>query len=312
MRELIIGTRKSKLARIQTNLVVDALRNVGISIPITIKEMDTMGDRNVHVSLPKLGGGGVFLEELEAALMHGEIDCAVHSLKDIPARLLEGLTIASIPKREDHRDVLLNKEGLSLAELPTGAIVGTSSVRRVAQLKRQRPDVEPKWIRGPIDSRIDQMLAGNFDGIVLAVAGLNRLGIGQDLITDVLSAETFLPAMGQGALAIECGESDAEVIGMLAKINDEDSMKAALSERMFSSYFEEGEQAPIGAYAYVEDGVIHLHGMVMDAIGETVVEHTASGTEIEAIAKEVAETLIKGGALEIIDGVNEELKRNVH
>lgn len=310
MREFVVGTRKSKLALIQTNWVIEQLREAGVEHPIRIKEINTMGDQRLNVSLPQLGGGGVFLEEIERELIDQKIDFAVHSLKDIPAELPAGLTIASIPEREDHRDALLHKDGLGLMKLPVGAVVGTSSVRRVAQLKKQRPDLKTKWIRGPIDSRIDQMLEGNYDAIVLAMAGLNRLAIGQDLITEQLDAETFLPAMGQGALAIECRESDLEVIGILGKINDDNTMKAALSERKFSNHFEEGEQAPIGAYAYVEGDVVHLHGMVMNTTGATTIEHKASGTEIDAVAREVAEALIAGGALEVIAEVNEELEQN--
>src|SRR5699024_1147510 len=157
MRELIVGTRGSKLALIQTNWVIDELRKAGVTNPIKIKEIETKGDKKLNVSLPQLGGGGVFLAEIEHELVEEEIDIAVHSLKDIPVELPEGLVIASIPLREDHRDVLLQTEGKTLSELPKDAIVGTSSVRRAAQLLAQRPDIQTKWIRGPIDSRIDQM-----------------------------------------------------------------------------------------------------------------------------------------------------------
>lgn len=310
MRPLVIGTRKSKLARIQTDWVIDALREVGVSNPIRVLEIDTMGDQKLNVSLPTLGGGGVFLEEIERELLDEKIDFAVHSLKDIPVELPAGLVIASIPVREDHRDALLNKEGHSLATLPPGAVVGTSSLRRVAQLKRQRPDIKTSWIRGPIDSRIAQMVAGNFDAIVLAMAGLNRLSIGQNYIGECLSDKMFLPAMGQGALAIECRETDQEIIGILAKINDRPSMKAVLCERAFSRCFEEGEQAPIGAYAYVEQDIIHLHGMVMDAAGTKVIEHEATGTDVTEVAQEVANALINQGALDMIAIVNEGLQEN--
>jgi len=308
MRELIVGTRGSKLALIQTNWVIDELRKAGVTNPIKIKEIETKGDKKLNVSLPQLGGGGVFLAEIEHELVEEEIDIAVHSLKDIPVELPEGLVIASIPLREDHRDVLLQTEGKTLSELPKDAIVGTSSVRRAAQLLAQRPDIQTKWIRGPIDSRIDQMVAGDYDAIVLAAAGLNRLNIGQDYMTEHLDANTFVPAMGQGALAIESRETDTEVRDILARINDEATEKTVTTEREFLKCFEEGEQAPIGGYASMVGDMIHLHGMVISSDGQTIMQHEATGSDPFALAQEVADNLIDQGALEIIAAVNEELQ----
>lgn len=308
MRQLIVGSRKSKLALIQTKWVIAELKKAGIQNPIHIREIETKGDKNLSVSLPKLGGGGVFLKEIEKDLLDERIDFAVHSLKDIPVELPDGLEITSIPVREDPRDALLNRHGQGLMELPKGAVIGTSSLRRAAQLMRQRPDVQTKWIRGPIDSRIDQMVAGDFDAIVLAMAGLNRLEIGQNFIAECLPADTFVPAMGQGALAIENRETDEEVREMLMKINDEATEKAVIAERTFLSSFDEGEQAPIGGYAYVDDGVIYLHGMVIDTKGQKVVEHEASGENPKTLAQEVADVLIDRGALDIIAEVKQEMQ----
>lgn len=307
MRTFIVGTRKSKLALIQTKWVVDQLRKAGISNPIQIKEIDTIGDQNVHVALPKLGGG-VFLEELEQELLNETIDFAVHSLKDIPSTLPAGIRIASFPEREDHRDAFLQTKGVTLEKLPPGAVIGTSSLRRTAQLLRVRPDVEPRWIRGPIDARIQQMVDGDYDAIVLAMAGLKRLSIGQDYIAEILPTETFLPAMGQGALAIECRDTDAEVIGILGKVNSQQTEEAVQTERIFAQYFHEGDRAPVGAYAYVENGVIHLHGMVCDQKGGRVIEHKVAGEDYQLVAEEVANVLLRQGAQEIITEVLKDVR----
>ncbi|HLR15053.1 MAG TPA: hydroxymethylbilane synthase [Bacillota bacterium] len=307
MRTLVVGTRKSKLALIQTKWVVKQLRKAGISCPIQVKEIDTTGDRNVHVALPKLGGG-IFLEELEQELLNGTIDFAVHSLKDIPNSLPAGVHIASFPEREDHRDVFLQTSGITLEKIRPGAIIGTSSLRRAAQLLRVRPDVEPRWIRGPIDVRIQQMVDGDYDAIVLAMAGLKRLSIGQEFIAEILPTETFLPAMGQGALAIECREADEEVIGILGKINSESTEKAVRTERAFAHSFHEGDRAPIGAYAYVENGVIHLHGMVCDQKGERVLAHKVAGEDHQTVAEETAQVLLRQGAQEIITEVLKDVR----
>lgn len=308
MRELIVGTRNSKLALIQTKWVMTQLRLAGVINPIKIKEIVTIGDKRQNVSLLHLGGGGVFLQEIEQELVDGKIDFAVHSLKDIPVQLPEGLMISSVPVREDYRDVLLAVNGKTLAELPAGAVIGTSSIRRSAQLFAVRPDIQTKWIRGPIDSRIKQMQDGKFDAIVLAAAGLNRLGIGQEFITEYLPAESFVPAMGQGALAIECREEDMEIHHLLAKINDKATELAVKTERLFLACFGEEEQAPIGGYAYLADDKIHLHGMVIQLDGKTMLEHKSVGTNPIAVAKEVADVLIKAGAMDIIKEVKQEIQ----
>lgn len=309
MQAWTVGTRKSKLARIQTDWVVDQLQQTGITQPISVKEMETKGDKNVKVSLTKLGGGGVFLEELEAALVAGDIDFAVHSLKDIPVEVPEELTIGAIPVREDPRDALLTNDGKKLADLPEGAVIGTSSLRRAAQLLRQRPDIKTQWIRGPIDSRITQMQEGKFDAIILAMAGLRRLDIGLDLISEKLPVTTFVPAMGQGALAIECRKEDQELQELLINIHDSATAKAVTAERRFMDLFDEGEQAPIGGYAYIEHDEIHFHGMVISLDGKTVLEHQASGHDPDVVAKEVADTLIRQGALELIAAAKRETDR---
>lgn len=309
MQAWTVGTRKSKLARIQTDWVVDQLQQKGVTEPIMVKEMATKGDKNVKVALPKLGGGGVFLQELEVALLEHTIDFAVHSLKDIPVEIPEGLMIAAIPEREDPHDALLTNDGKDLASLPKGAIVGTSSLRRAAQLLRQRPDIKTQWIRGPIDSRIAQMQEGKYDAIVLAMAGLNRLGIGHDLISEKLSATTFVPAMGQGALAIECRKEDKVLQKLLLEIHDQEAEKAVKTERTFMDLFAEGEQAPIGGYAQIKKGEIQFHGMVISLDGQTVLEHQTSGSDPALVAKEAADALIAKGALGLIADAKRETEQ---
>lgn len=302
MRELVLGTRNSKLALIQAENVVNQLKQAGVKNPIKIKEVLTKGDKRLDVSLPNLGGSGVFLEELEKELLEGTIDFAVHSLKDIPAVLPEGLHIASIPEREDHRDAYLANDHVKFNDLPSDAVIGTSSLRRAAQLLKLRSDIKTEWIRGPIDSRIEQMHSGNYDAIILAVAGIKRLGIGTNLITEYLPAETFVPAPGQGALAIECRKDDEELNELLLKINNPKSEQTTLAERAFLAYFDEGESAPIGGFAEVDGDNILFHGMVISRDGTRVIEHIEKDSDPVKAANKTAELLIDQGAYDIIRG----------
>src|SRR5699024_4119343 len=307
VREIIVGSRKSKLALIQTNWVIDQLKDKSVAFSFRVKEIETKGDKNLGVSLAKFAGQGVFLHELEAQLTIGDVDIAVHGLKDMPVTLPEALTIAGIPGREEHRDAYIANNDVSSLALPKGAVIGKSSVRRAAKMLTKRSDIQTKWIRGPVDSRLDQLRQGDFDEIILAVAGMKRLGISEGNITEYLPDEHFIPAMGQGALAIECREDDQEVKDMLQSIHDEDTAKAVTTERLFLDAFHEGEQAPIGGYAFVQDGEIHLRGMVISLDGQTVLRYEASGTDPEVIANHVADDLIERGALDIIAQVNQEL-----
>lgn len=306
MREIIIGSRKSKLALIQTNWVIDQLRKHGVQNDFTIKEIATKGDKNLNVSLRALGGGGVFLEELELQLLQGDIDMAVHSLKDIPVNLPEGLLLASIPEREDHRDAYIAKDNISLKELPPGAVIGTSSLRRSAQLLAERPDIQTQWIRGPVDSRLQQLEDGPYDAIILAVAGIKRLGIGEHIITEYLPEYIYVPAVGQGALAVETRENDQEMLDLLAMIHDEETAKAVTTERFFLNGFEDGDQAPIGGYAKITNQHINLRGSVISLDGKTVLQATATGSDPKLVAEEVTKKLIEQGALQIIENALKE------
>jgi hydroxymethylbilane synthase len=307
MKEIIVGSRSSKLAMTQTKLVIDELKAKGVKETFQIKEMLTEGDNKLNVSLAKLGKGGVFLDTLQEKLRNGEIDIAVHSLKDVPVKTLEDTVIACIPQREDHRDAYLANNHVSFTDLPSGAVIGTSSLRRAAQILAKRPDIKTKWIRGPIDSRIEQLQSGDYDAIILAVAGMKRLRLQEGLITSYLPDDHFVPAMGQGALAIECRKEDEAIINLLKTIHDEETAQAVTTERLFLDEFDEGEQAPIGGYASVSDGRIHLRGMVISLDGQTVLKHEATGTD-PSIAKTVANQLKREGAMELIAEANKEIQ----
>lgn len=309
MKEIVVGTRSSKLAMRQTELVIKALEQQGSTHAFRIKDVMTEGDKKLNVPLAQLGRGGVFLEALEQRLLSRDIDMAIHSLKDVPVTLPEGLTIACIPYREDHRDAYIANDDIRFDDLPSGAVIGTSSLRRSAQILAKRPDLKTKWIRGPIDSRIKQLHQGDYDAIVLAVAGIKRLGLSEDLITEYLPDDQFVPAMGQGALAIECREDDEETKHLLAAIHDAETARSVMTERLFLDAFDEGEQAPIGGYAFVSDGLIHLHGMVISLDGQTVISYQASGEEPGALANKVADQLKTQGAMELIHEANREIQK---
>lgn len=301
MRTFVVGTRNSKLALIQTNWVINQLKNAGVQHPIKIEEFVTKGDRILNVSLSNVGGTGIFIKELEQAIIEKKIDFAVHSMKDLPATIPDDLVITAVPTREDHRDALISRKGLTLAELPKDAVIGTSSLRRSAQILSMRPDVNTEWIRGSVESRIEQLRVGKFDAIILAVAGLKRLNISDELITEYLPEETFIPAVGQGALAIQCRKDDEELRQSLQAINNENDMMAVMTERAFQNEFENGDLAPIGAIATVTKNGITLHTNIVSLDGKQVLTKTVMGNDPETVAKEAAQSLMQQGALQIMN-----------
>ncbi|MHA6250451.1 hydroxymethylbilane synthase [Oceanobacillus sp. CAU 1775] len=309
MHEVIMGTRGSKLAVRQTEMVVETLKQQNPGTSFQIKKIETEGDKKLDIPLAKMKRGDVFLGELEEQLLEGKIDFAVHSLKDVPLTLPEGLTIAAIPHREDHRDVYIANNHISLEDLPPNASIGTSSLRRSAQILAKRPDLKTEWIRGPIDSRIEQLQNGNYDAIILAMAGIKRLGLDEGLITEILHDDEFVPAMGQGALAIECREDDEATKALLATIHDEATAKSVTTERLFLRALDEDEKAPIGAYATVSEGVIHLFGMVISLDGQTVLTAESSGKDSAEVARDVANALINHGAMEIVANAKMEIQK---
>ncbi|MBG9566208.1 hydroxymethylbilane synthase [Brevibacillus agri] len=295
-----VGTRRSKLALTQTNWVVQKLKELAPQAEFELHEIVTKGDRILDVTLSKVGGKGLFVKEIEQSLYDKETDFAVHSLKDMPAELPEGLVIGAIPKRVDPRDVLLSLDGKTLDELKEGALVGTSSLRRSAQLLAHRPDIQIESLRGNIDTRIRKLEEGNFDAIILAAAGLARVNY-EGNISQFLPVEISLPAVGQGALAIECRADDEETLALLKQLDDEPTRLAVTAERSFLHKLQGGCQVPIGAYATVgEDKQITLTGMVGSPDGKQMFKNTATGRDPQALGVQVAEALLAQGAGEVL------------
>jgi hydroxymethylbilane synthase len=308
MRKIIVGSRRSKLALTQTNWVIEQLKKLGLPFEFEVKEIVTKGDRILDVTLSKVGGKGLFVKEIEEAMFNKEIDMAVHSMKDMPAILPEGLIVNCTPVRADHRDVLISNDHRSLKELPEGAVVGTSSLRRAAQVLAQRPDLKIKSIRGNIDTRLRKLEEEDFDAIILAAAGLERMGWSEDIVTEYLEPTMCVPAVGQGSLAIECRKDDEELLDLLNHINDPITFKAVASERAFLHTLEGGCQVPIAGYAVVkEDGTVKLTGLVAEPDGSTIVADTMEGKEPLALGETLAKRLKERGAKEILDRVKEEL-----
>lgn len=308
MRKIVIGSRRSKLALTQTNWVKEQLKQLGAPFEFEVKEIVTKGDRILDVTLSKVGGKGLFIKEIEQAMYDGEIDMAVHSMKDMPAELPAGLMIGCIPPREDHRDAFISKGNVKLKELPPGSIVGTSSLRRSAQILAQRPDLEIKWIRGNIDTRLSKLETEEYDAIILAAAGLIRMGWNDEIVTEYLDPDVCLPAIGQGALAIECREDDHELLGELAKLTCERSARAVNAERAFLHKMDGSCQIPIGGYARIlEDDMIELAALVASPDGKILYNEIVKGRDPMKVGVKAAESLMEQGAGELIEKVKKEL-----
>lgn len=314
MKTWKVGSRKSMLALTQTNWVIEQLKQLDAAASFDVHEIVTKGDVVLDVTLSKVGGKGLFVKEIEQSLFDKETDMAVHSMKDMPSELPEGLVIGAVPKRVDPRDVLISLSGKTLDELPQGAVVGTSSLRRAAQLLNYRPDLQIRSIRGNIDTRLRKLKEEGFDAIILAAAGLERVNW-DGTITQFLPVEISLPAVGQGALAIECRADDTEMLDLLKKFDHQPTKLAVTAERAFLHKMQGGCQVPIGAYATIAetaDGAapqITLTGMVGAPDGSTLIKHTITGTDPVRIGVEVAKQLLEQGAGEILATVLEENAR---
>ncbi|MCU9614037.1 hydroxymethylbilane synthase [Caldibacillus lycopersici] len=310
MRKIIIGSRRSKLALTQTHWVIDQLKKIGAPFEFEVKEIVTKGDQILNVTLSKVGGKGLFVNEIENSMLNKEIDMAVHSMKDMPAVLPQGLTIGAIPEREDARDVLIARNNLKLKELPAGSIIGTSSLRRKAQLLAIRPDIEVKWIRGNIDTRLKKLETEEYDAIILAAAGLKRMGWSDDVVTEFLQADSCIPAVGQGSLSIECRADDHELLEWLNKITSEQTKLAVLAERAFLTKMEGSCQVPIGGYAVVnEANEVELTAFVSSPDGKTILKEKVIGTNPQEIGEEAGNRLINQGAKDLIADVIRELEQ---
>jgi hydroxymethylbilane synthase len=300
-----VGTRGSALARVQTEHVVGLLRAAWPDLECELRPIVTQGDRTQASGepLPEIGGKGLFTAELEAALRDGEIDLAVHSLKDLPTEDPPGIALGAVCEREDVRDCLVARDGLTLAALPSGAVVGTSSLRRAAQLRALRPDLEVRSIRGNVDTRIRKVHEGEFDAVVLAAAGIRRLGV-EDVVTEYL--DDMLPAPGQGALAVQCRADDADVLELLAAIDDAPARAATSAERAFLRALGAGCTAPVAAHARVLEPLggwtVLLDALVASVDGTRVVRVSGEGVPDEVGAR-LAGDALAAGADEILAAI---------
>lgn len=274
-----VGTRGSNLALIQTNWAIDRLKEKFPEVEFEVKIIKTKGDKILHLSLDKIGDKGLFVKEIESQLLEGEIDLAVHSMKDMPAEVVEGLKFAAVPKREDPRDVIILREGLnSFDELPIGATIGTGSKRRKYQLLRKRPDLNIVPIRGNIETRISKIESENLDGIVLAASGVIRADL-EEKITEFLPVDLMIPAPAQGALALEIRENDEELEKMIDAIKDEISQIQTDAERSYLAGIDGSCHIPMGAYCEVDGEKLTLTGIFGDEDGEKITVASLEGNK---------------------------------
>ena len=301
---LKIGTRQSLLALWQSNHIAACLRKQYPECEVVLKKIVTKGDRILDVPLAQIGGKGLFTKEIEEDLLSGEVDLAVHSLKDMPTVLPEGLCLTAITERANVGDAFVSNKYSCFAELPLGAVVGTSSLRRKAQLLAARPDLTIRDLRGNVDPRLRKLDEGLYDAVILAAAGLERLGHG-DRIKDVIPSDVCLPAVGQGALAIECRTDDAEVRQMLDFLNDMPTVYATNAERAFLGLLEGGCQVPIGVHADVEGDKIKIEAIIAALDGSTVLRDTIEGAATDAVAlgQELGKKMLANGGQEILAAI---------
>ncbi|MBI3393737.1 MAG: hydroxymethylbilane synthase [Nitrospirae bacterium] len=299
-----IGTRGSALALWQANHVAGLLRGAYAELEVEIVTIKTTGDNILDSPLAQVGGKGLFVKEIEEALLSGEVDLAVHSLKDVPAFFPDGLGLAAVLPREDPRDALLARNAASLDDLPRGARVGTSSLRRQAQLLHLRPDLEIVTLRGNVDTRVRKLDSGDYDAIVLAAAGLKRMGLAGH-VSAFLGIETLLPAVGQGAIGIETRLNDPETNGLVSSLEDNVTRTAVSAERAFLRRLEGGCQVPIAAHAVVSGGSLKIAGLVASLDGRTLIRNVMEGVAAgpEDLGVTLAERILSAGGREVLDAV---------
>lgn len=300
-----IATRKSALALWQAEYVKAALLAAHPHLTVELVPMSTQGDKILDTPLAKIGGKGLFIKELEVAMLEGRADIAVHSMKDVPVDFPEGFGLHAICPRENPFDAFVSNRFASLDDLPEGAVVGTSSLRRQCQIRKHRPDLVIKDLRGNVNTRLAKLDHAEYDAIILASAGLIRLGM-EDRIVQQLPAELSLPAVGQGAVGIECRNDDAPLIALLEALNHVDTADRVVAERAMNARLEGGCQVPIGSFATLDDDVITLTGMVGSVDGQTLLYASATGRRERAkeLGVEVAEALLAQGAGEILSALH--------
>ncbi|MEW6740437.1 MAG: hydroxymethylbilane synthase [Nitrospirota bacterium] len=312
--KIVIGTRGSKLALWQAEWIKSELKKLNPDLEIELNKIKTTGDKILDVPLAKVGGKGLFVKEIEEALLKGEADIAVHSMKDVPTDFPEGLHLAVITKREDPRDAFItavssqqsasSQQIKSFKDLPQGATIGTSSLRRSCQLLSIRPDLKIEQLRGNLDTRLRKLDEGQFDAIILAAAGVKRLGW-SERITEILPPEISLPAIGQGAVGIECRVDDEFINNLISQLNHNETSVCVRAERAFLKKLEGGCQVPIAAYARLIDGRVVMDGLVGSVSGDRIVKGRIEGTpnDAENLGIRLAEDLLSRGAKEILDEV---------
>lgn len=297
--QLTFATRPSALARWQTDRVIQLLQTAHPELECSEYVITTTGDRVLDHPLPEIGGKGLFTSELEEALLSGKVHAAVHSLKDLPVENTPGIVIGAIPERESAHDVLVSAEGQMLSSLPEGARVGTCSLRRTAQLLARRPDLTILPLRGNVDTRVRKVMNGEYDAIVLAHAGLVRLGL-QGHISEVFSIDVMLPAPGQGALAVQCRADDIETLKLLSAIHDPLTAASVGAERAFLSGLGGGCSLPIASFAEKSNGIIILTGTVLSTDGKQSISLSAVDTDPARLGKRLAGLVLERGAAELL------------
>lgn len=310
-QKLVVGTRSSQLALWQADFVIGELAKKYPELVVEKRLMTTKGDKILNAPLAKIGGKGLFTKELETAMLEGEIDIAVHSLKDMPVVVPEGLVITAITQRADPEDAFVSPKYESFQQLPAGAKVGTSSLRRKAQLLHARPDLQIEDLRGNVNTRLRKMEEENFDGIILACAGLKRLGFG-DKIRQVLPRTMCLPAVGQGALAIECRQADKETRELLEFLNDRCTRLCTEAERGFLATVEGGCQVPVGVHAVSAEAGIRVEAVIASLDGSTLLRdaleaEVKDAQEARAVGVNLAEKLLARGGREILRSIGIEV-----
>lgn len=306
MQRLRLGTRGSKLALWQADYVARELVQVVPDIDIEIKIIKTKGDKISEVALSKIGDKGLFTREIENELLAGDIDLAVHSMKDLPTFIVPGLVLGGVLKRENPQDVFISHKGYSLTSLPRNGSVGTSSLRRIAQLRALRPDIRMIDLRGNVETRIKKMEEQDLDGIILAYAGVKRLGLtGQ--ISEMIATDIILPAVGQGAIAIELREEDYDTLEIIYPINDLPTELETMAERAFLRELEGGCQVPIASLARIKGNILFMEGLVASMDGQRVIKDTQTGDLNRAveIGRSLAQSLLDRGAHSILAEIRE-------
>lgn len=301
MKTLKIATRQSPLALWQAEYIRARLQELHPDLTVELVKFVTQGDKILDTPLAKIGGKGLFVKELEAALLDGRADLAVHSMKDVPMALPEGLTLAVICEREDPLDAFVSNQFEKFADLPQGAKVGTSSLRRKSQILKQRPDLQIIDLRGNVGTRLAKLDDGQYDAIILASAGLKRLGL-SERIRHCLAPDISLPAVGQGALGLECRAADSEVLALIQPLLHQETDVCVRAERAFNAYLEGGCQVPIAGYATLQNGQIHIEGRVGSADGQILLraELTDEASNAQQLGENLARNLLDQGAGELL------------